>query len=235
MDYKDYIQGTTQDHFWFKAKRQLIEILLSKIKAPLNMKILDIGAGTGDDIFILKKFGNIHVIDCNQRALDLIPDSMITEKKCGDACNLPYENNSFDAIVAFDVLEHIEDDHLAVAEIHRTLKPGGYFIFTVPAYQLLFSSHDKDLQHKRRYNKKNMRKLMKDFKSITLGFWLFFLFPCAVLLRLISKTTHHEKTPNKLLNAIMYATLTIENLLIKTGLRFPWGLTVYGIYQKPLD
>ncbi len=236
MDYKDYQDGASQQHFWFKAKNKLVAHLLSQTITNNKSHILDIGAGTGDDLDVLNKFGFIHVIDINQKALDLIPTSLAIEKKCCSASELSYEDNSFDAIVAFDVLEHIPNDQKAVNEIMRVLKPGGFFIFTVPAYQWLFSAHDSYLHHVRRYNKNDIQELLQKFTKITLGSWLFFLFPLAAISRLLSKNkphNEHEKTPNKFINSLMYGILQGELWLIKKGLKFPWGLTIYGIYQKP--
>lgn len=235
MDYKDYQAGVTQQHFWFRAKNNLIEVLFDKITTDEKTHVLDIGAGTGDDIITLNKFGLVHVVDINQSALDLIPNALVLDKKCCDTCNLSYENNIFDVVVAFDVLEHIENDHQAVSEIFRILKPGGFFIFTVPTYQWLFSTHDHYLSHVRRYNKANIKNLLKQFNPITLGSWLFFLFPLAAISRLLTKNTRKksEPVPNKFINSLMYTILKLETKLIKKGFRFPWGLTTYGIYQKP--
>lgn len=50
----------------------------------------------------------------------------------GDIHNLPFENNSQDAILCLAVLEHVENPIKAVEEIHRVLKPGGYSFIYVP-------------------------------------------------------------------------------------------------------
>jgi ubiquinone/menaquinone biosynthesis C-methylase UbiE len=237
MDYQDYQDGTSQQHFWFKAKNELINILLSKINFDSKKHILDIGAGTGDNLSTLNKFGLIHVIDINQEALDLIATTVF-EKKCCDACNLSYEDNSFDTVVAFDVLEHVEDDQQAISEIFRVLKPGGFFIFTVPAYQRLFSTHDRSLHHVMRYNKKDIRLLLKNFNPMYLGSWVSIPFPCIAIFRLITKNrrySNYEKHSYKIINFLLYTILKGETWLIKKGIQLPWGLTIYGIYQKPIS
>jgi ubiquinone/menaquinone biosynthesis C-methylase UbiE len=110
-----------------------------------ELRILNIGAGAGDDLPVIGSFGKVTVIDVDEKALDMIPEGACEEKMPGDACALPFEDNTFDLAVAFDVLEHIEDDVKAVAELNRVLKTGGRFIFSVPANQSLFSSHDRAL------------------------------------------------------------------------------------------
>ena len=110
---------------------------------------------------MLKKFGKIYAIDIDKKALDLIPNNICFEKKIANVNDLPYSDNFFDLIVAFDVLEHIKKDSGAIKEIHRVLKKKGYFIFSVPAFPILFGSHDRALNHYRRYNKKTLKDDIK--------------------------------------------------------------------------
>ena len=134
MDIRDYQAGATGEFFWFKAKEQLIEVLLNKLNCEKRLKVLNVGAGTGDDLSVIKRFGEIHAVDIDPKALELIPKKLVVEKKACDICSMPYPDCFFDLVVAFDVLEHIETDTEAVNEIGRVLKPNGFFIFTVPAF-----------------------------------------------------------------------------------------------------
>ena len=54
-----------------------------------------------------------------------------------------------------DVLEHIRDDYSALKEWKKVLNPNGIILISVPAFQHLWSHHDKFLGHYRRYNKKD--------------------------------------------------------------------------------
>jgi SAM-dependent methyltransferase len=69
--------------------------------------------------------------------------------------------NSFDTVFALNVIEHIEDDTLAIKNCKNLLKPGGTLIILVPAYQFLFNEFDKSLEHYRRYNKKTLNAVVK--------------------------------------------------------------------------
>lgn len=62
----------------------------------------------------------------------------------------------FDAVYTSNVLEHIEDDELALREIHRSLVTNGKIGIYVPALQLLFSDLDKKVGHYRRYSKREL-------------------------------------------------------------------------------
>jgi Methylase involved in ubiquinone/menaquinone biosynthesis len=236
MDYQDYLSGATKDLFWFKAKNGLIEVLLNKLEFENKLKILNLGAGTGDDLSIINRFGETYVIDKNQKALDLIPKDRVVEKKLCDACDISYPDVFFDVVVAFDVLEHIEKDFIALNEIHRILKPSGFFIFTVPAFNFLFSSHDRNLNHFRRYNIKMIRNLLSKFHCLDLGFWVCTLFIPLAIQRLLKRKEAVLKNPYprlpKIINGFFYYLLTAENFLIKHGIPLPIGTTIFGIYQK---
>lgn len=236
MDYRDYQAGATKDFFWHRAKIQFIGVLLNKLRRGKRLKILNIGAGTGDDLPVINQFGEIYVIDVDSNTLELISQKLVFEKRVCDACRLPYPNNFFDLALAFDVLEHIEDDSLAINEIYRVLKSGGLFIFTVPAFSFLYSSHDKALNHFRRYDKKTIRDRLSRFKSIESGFWVFSLFLPVALQRILKRKesnpkVHFIKLPT-FINDIFYYLLRIENYLIEHGVPLPVGTTIYGIYQK---
>jgi ubiquinone/menaquinone biosynthesis C-methylase UbiE len=236
MDYRDHQAGATKDFFWFRSKLHLISILLDKINIDTRLKILNLGAGTGDDIDVVSRFGDVYVIDIDPNAIKLIPDEAVFEKKICDACDMHYPDNYFDLVVAFDVLEHIEEDALVVNEIHRVLKPGGYFIITVPAFNFLYSSHDKALAHFRRYNKGTLRALLSDFDCREIGYWVFSLFIPVAVQRLLKRNApnsevHHMQLPG-ILNSLLYAMLKVENLIIKHKIPLPFGTTIYGIFQN---
>ena len=75
--------------------------------------------------------------------LDLFPDGLVPgEGVCGSAEALPFADEAFDVVAAFDVVEHCEDDALAVSELARVLAPGGRMLLSVPAYQWAWSDHD---------------------------------------------------------------------------------------------
>jgi SAM-dependent methyltransferase len=68
----------------------------------------------------------------------------------------------FDLLCAFEVLEHIEDDTAALLEWRRRLKPEGWILISVPAYQGRFSESDVHSGHFRRYDPEVLRRLLHD-------------------------------------------------------------------------
>ena len=236
MDYKDYQVGKSSEDFWFKAKNNLIAILMDKTIKNENkkLKILNIGVGTGDDLKILNKYGENYIIDTNKKALDLIDKSFYKDKKVADACKLPFKESFFDIVVAFDVFEHIQNDKKAISEVYRVLKNKGKLIFSVPAFQFIFSSHDRALEHQRRYNKKTLKNLLKNFKAVKLNYWNSSLFPLVAIMRIIKKNSKPkvEQPNSKIVNSICYFLLSLENQLIKYNFPLLPGLSIFGVAEK---
>lgn len=82
-----------------------------------------------------------------------------------DVCQLPFENNYTDAVIAECLLEHVQDPIAAVREIHRILKPGGMVYISTP-FIVGFHSSPGDYQ---RWTTSGLRQLLKDFKEEELG------------------------------------------------------------------
>ena len=236
MDIRDYESEVGKDFFWFRAKVELIGVLLRRLDSDRGRKILDIGAGTGDDLAVIAGVGDVYAVDSDPKCLNLVPDELVAEKRCADACDLPYEESFFDLVVAFDVLEHIEDDERAIGEIHRVLKPGKSFVFTVPAFDWLFSSHDRALGHFRRYDKKTARRLLSAFRCVKLGYWMFSLFGPVAIHRLLKRRDANPKVSYPrlplALNELFYRVLDLDTKLIEHGYTLPFGTSLFGICTK---
>ncbi len=104
--------------------------------------ILEVGggrSGLGSMLYADAQITNIDLnpeyesAPCNQRA-----DVRFV---CGDATNLPFENESFDAVTMFDLLEHVPDDGRAIEEAFRVLRPGGYLLVSTPNETWRFPYH----------------------------------------------------------------------------------------------
>lgn len=242
MDYKDYQNKKEELHFWFRARKNLIEKLLDSALKGNNNEILDIGCGTGDELKILKKFGTVTALDINNSAVKIAEQTGF-QVIVGDIQNIKLEKK-YNCICCFDLLEHLKYDEKALQNIYNALKPNGLFIFTVPAYQCLFSSHDIHLEHFRRYNKRKIIKKLKSNNFIIkrIAFWNSLLFPLMALFRLTKKMLYklsliknieeESKAPNKYLNNILFKILNFEKYFINSKLFPPFGLSLYGIVKK---
>ena len=153
-----------------------------------------------------------------------------------------FKNDSFDIIIASDILEHIDDDARAFHEWIRILKFGGKLILFVPAFKFLWSKHDELNMHFRRYTKRDILKL---FNSTTVrilrnSYWNFsFFLPkiMGVAVSKFSKSIRHRDHVffNTVLNQAALGTIMTENKLISTGFNFPIGCSIFMIIEKRKD
>ena len=74
----------------------------------------------------------------------------------------PLAAEKFDTVICMNILEHLKDDREAVTNMSTLLEPGGRLIILVPALKALFGSMDISFEHLRRYNKDDLKSLIRD-------------------------------------------------------------------------
>ncbi len=101
---------------------------------PKGTRVLDVGCGDGlTSGAWLAANGRIYRgVDISSAAVSSARGAGLDAAEISDAGSLPFEPNSFDAVVCIEVLEHLFDPAVALREITRILKPGGLFVATVP-------------------------------------------------------------------------------------------------------
>ena len=152
--YEEYFK-TEDRHWWFVGRRKIVfealSLHLDRLGVQSNLRILDLGCGTGAMLPHLRRFGAVEGVDADERAIGFCRSRGESHVHLLESDELPFGNESFDLVTAFDVLEHIEDDRRALAEARRVLRPGGTLMITVPAYEWMWGPHDEINNHKRRY------------------------------------------------------------------------------------
>jgi len=232
----DHIFQIEQDNWWYKSKRDLWDRILKKTNKRFS-SALDIGCGVGSNLKILEKYSqNVQGIDYSEKAIDYCRKKKYQHVSIGDVHHLNI-NNKYDLILCSDILEHV-DDNKAMQEISKVLKSGGWLIFSVPAHKYLWNDNDDLSQHQRRYEKKELIKLLsKEFKIIKLSYWNFSLFfPTYLIYQLQKLKKNRTKTNNlnlipKWMNTILYFILKIENRLFQK-INLPQGISLVGIAIK---
>ena len=154
-----------------------------------------------------------------------------------DGVELPYPDESYDLVVACDVLEHIDDDLSALREWRRVLRAGGGILLTVPAYQWLWSGHDVNLHHKRRHTVASIRRLARTARLGLIRDSYAFLcsLPFVVAVRFLHKirqTTSgsHVDVP-AFVNATFIELIRFEAFLLRY-VRLPAGSSVVALLEK---
>src|ERR1700730_8400269 len=99
----------------------------------------------------LASYGKAKGIDVDEEAVGYCRKRGLLDVYQGGAESLPFEDGSFDLVTALDVLEHLDDDALALREIGRVLRPGGCLLMSVPAHKFMWGDQDEVNLHRRRY------------------------------------------------------------------------------------
>ncbi|MDI1466032.1 class I SAM-dependent methyltransferase [Catellatospora sp. KI3] len=185
MDADDIRAATAVEnrHWWYRERRAIIARELRRIGTP--GKAVEIGASGGGNSQTLRDMGwDVLVTEYIQEGVDIARQRGFDAIQA-DARDLPLADGSFDLLVAFDVLEHIEEDDQAAAEIHRVLRPGGTALIAVPCDMELWSKHDVATGHFRRYDRAGLVKLMEGAGMVveTLWSWNVLLRPVVKLRR----------------------------------------------------
>lgn len=246
-----FLYEVEEKNFWFRSRNKVLQFLFQKYLGSKPSQVLEIGCGTG---FVLKGLqkrfpdytlsgSEIH-LEGIRFAQKRLPDVEFIQL---DATQMPFED-SYDAIGAFDVLEHIEADEKVMQEVHKALTKGGYFFISVPQYEWMWSIADDIAFHKRRYHRKELiEKLQKaGFEIKYVGSFVCTLFPFMYLSRLLNRTDKNsppsaaelkeakleELKLNPLLNTLFLAVMKVDEILIKLGFSLPFGGSLMAVAKK---
>src|ERR1700676_4906851 len=171
-------------HLWFRARNQIIAALVqTPIRAlPDGFRILEVGCGSGNVLRVLKAVaagrGSVEGLEVSEPAAAAARARTGLPITNGHLADL-HAPESYDIIAAFDVLEHIRDEHAALSEMRARLTPGGRLILTVPAHPGLWSVSDVASEHMRRYTSTGLPEAFAraGFTGEYLSYFMSLLFP----------------------------------------------------------
>ena len=251
MDIKEFLQVKNKNfkrHPWELARLKMLSFFISKNKQP--EAITDIGSG---DAFLASQIAShypqstVMAIDINYTP-ELIKEFTLSKPEnlffYTDIGSVPGTSN-IDMVLLMDVLEHLKDPGLLLQQIIdlAAVSSKTIFIITVPAYQGLFSQHDKNLGHFRRYNLSALNKLLKpfSFKINRSGYCFNSLILFRLLQLLKEKITGNQKKDSNgihnwkgkkwmttLITTLFWIEFKISWYLARIGIKLP-GLSCYII------
>ena len=248
--YKEYYDLERQ-HWWFVAREKIIsnylkKIIDDKILKQENLKILNVGCGPGRSSQYLSSFGEVTSIEYDKDCCEFASERTGLQIINGSITELPFQDEMFDLVCAFDVIEHVEDDQLAVSEMKRVAKKEGVIFITVPTFMSLWSHHDVINHHFRRYKLSQIEKLFeikKNGNEIFSSYFNFFLFPGIYLIRIISNILKFGKNrPGSgsdfetfkpgFLNNLLFNIMYFESKFINKNIKFPFGVSLLYTWKK---
>lgn len=151
------------------------------IKIFLNPKnCLEIGCGTGQLVKYLRRFGvEAYGVDISETVIEMADPESKPYIKQGDATKLPYDNASFDAVVSFDVLEHVERSKIKIVSEESVRVSRKYILHKIYTQENVWISwfHSKDFSHISVFDKKYWHKIFSEISAVSVLRSNFFRLP----------------------------------------------------------
>ena len=227
-------------HWWFTARRQILAALIDRVvRPPEGARILELGCGTGHNLAMLGRFGEVEASELDQNARELASRRL---GRLVEAAALPdlsvFPSGSYDLVALLDVLEHVADDAAALSAIRERLKPGGKLLVTVPANKWMWSAHDEAHHHYRRYSKDKLADLARraNYAIDLISPFNTILFPLIAAARLAGRATGKgeadDSMPPAPLNSALAALFGLERHLVGR-LPMPFGVSLVAVLRRP--
>ncbi|BDB96289.1 class I SAM-dependent methyltransferase [Candidatus Hydrogenosomobacter endosymbioticus] len=239
----------SEDKHWFLlGRRQIISNVLEKFFALSHgktaateaKKVIEIGCGSGGNLELLSKYGDLFAVEFDDEAREFATNRKVCEVKKGPFLpngDLPYDFG-FDLICLLDVLEHIDGDKKTIEKLSGSLNKKGKILVTVPAYQCLYDGSDRACHHKKRYTLTGLRKIFFDagFRYMYGSYFVVPLFPVAAAVKLVHKflidrNSVYIKETNPIVNFICKKIFFSEIFFIPR-ISFPFGYEIVAIFEK---
>ena len=230
------------EHWWWRAREEYLARLLDRLIGPNGAgAAFDFGCGDGLFFPILQRYGTEPPRGLEYEASLLDPAGPWFDRiTTGVLTDDPAERGRYGLIVALDVLEHLEHPEPAVAILRARLRPGGWFVATVPAFDTLWTTHDDVNYHHRRYQLREIEALVRDAGLTIVESRYFFVWVAVVKWlvsrkeRIIPSRVEPARVPPAFVNAAALALSRFEQRLCGNA-HPPFGSSAIVVARAPLD
>jgi SAM-dependent methyltransferase len=142
--------------------------LFNQVEPWAGKRIFEIGAGIGNYTEFITDREKVVCLELHPDAYASLkerfsgdPNVIVLHGDVADPSIRSLESHHFDSAICFNVLEHVDDDILALRNIWHTLEPGGRLLLIVPAVPEIMGSVDRSLGHHRRYSRTTLRNAVE--------------------------------------------------------------------------
>ena len=234
--------------FWVRSRNRLFKwLVVRELGKRPRARLLEIGCGTGDFVGQLLDQPNLEITGSEVYLAGLLA----ARKRLPQIDFVQFDvtqeiiGQSYDVVTAFDVLEHIEDDRAAMANIRAMLADDGRAVISVPQHPFLWGPLDEIVRHKRRYTRSEMVAKLSEsgFVIDRVTSYVFTLFLLMVLSRLMDRKERNRTEPDAaalerrvrfppVVNALFDLVMRVDEALIRLGVPLPFGGTLVVVAKK---
>jgi SAM-dependent methyltransferase len=225
-------------YWWYRVLHELVLREVGRFAINRRLTLLDAGCGTGRMLELLSRFGDVEGFDFSDEAVRFCRMRGVPVKK-DDLNSWHGKPESLDGIVSLDALYHesIPDDHIVLERFWEALKPGGFLILNLVAFESLRRGHDDVIHIRERCRKPDyLRRLQSaGFEPITATYRmpvlaLFIWLRKAFGFRLRMQSDLKPIPP--VVDAVLLWIGRIENRLIGMGIPMPFGTSLFVVARK---
>jgi len=234
-----------REHFWFRGFRRFVAPLLAQAAGNRrDLRILDCGCGTGNNLRILRAHGR-------PTGVDLTFSGLAYARRHGErllarasALTLPFSADTFDLTTSFDLIYAFDDAQAAQAlkELHRVLRPGGHLVLNVAALPMLRGNHSILGGEVQRYTRTSLRRHLEraGFEIVRLTYTNASILPIVAAVRFLQRVGQgqHEASevemtvPIAPINLTLSALLAVESVALRV-VNMPLGSSLLTLARKP--
>jgi SAM-dependent methyltransferase len=234
-------------HWWFRGRRKILEAILNReLRNGKSANILSVGCGPAEGLKWLVPFsgkgGRVVGLDSESMHAQPTPDNV--DFVVGSLEGIAFPDQSFDLILALDVLEHLKDDLGALQKIRSLIKPGGILLVTVPALPSLWGGQDIVSHHLRRYTRRSLEALLSagNLQNRRVTYFNSLLFPAVASVRWSRRLlglgdrarTDFEGNQPGLVNDVLAYVFGLESGIVNLT-SMPIGVSLLATCRIPLD
>ena len=219
-----------ESSWWYRGRALVVGKVLRRFAHDTYGNVLDLGAGWGGMLPVLSPYGDVTALEPDTAARSSCSARGYLEVlSISDSGELP--DAAYTLVAFFDVLEHAQVDTTFLRDVRRSLVQGGAIILTVPAFSFLWSTHDVEHHHYRRYEKNQLIDLLthEGFEVKYASYWNMLLFPFALMVRISGRSGSSSLAMPRWLNALFFSLVRVESSIIPSlSLPLGTGLIVYA-------